>query len=561
MRERSRLAQAKASSFAELDREICLLSVVGEVVQSLISGLDSGVALHAGAVSLGGKGILLPGPTGTGKSSLTAWLAKKGFGYLTDECVVLHHEVPAFSALARPLVLKSGAIASVLGEAGDQRTVLSGSNAIVWPENIAPTHEPYSGALIVFPLFEQGTEPCLEPLSAAETALELMACNVNARNLRDHGFGTVTGLAEKVPAFVLRYGSFDQLDGAFDPLLKLLAGGALDPHTTRRAFGLFKRTDEETHEQEAREFPPPNKSQGVPAATPRGKARKLTIGMAAYDDYDGVYFTLQALRMYHPEIVEDTEFVVIDNNPEGACAADMKALEYWVPNFRYVPFQDRTGTAVRDLVFEEASGELVLCIDCHVFIVRGAVKQLLDHFDRNPRTKDLLQGPLIYDDLNTFSTHFETTWSEGMFGQWLSDDRGKDADAAPFDIPMQGLGLFACRRDAWPGFNPRFRGFGGEEGYIHEKIRRAGGRTLCLPFLRWMHRFNRPLGALYTNTWDDRIRNYMIGFRELGWDLEPLKDHFVAFLGPEIARPIFKSVEAELSETPEFRPFAASPES
>ena len=34
-----------------LGREICLLSVVGEVVRSLITGLDSGVALHAGAVS------------------------------------------------------------------------------------------------------------------------------------------------------------------------------------------------------------------------------------------------------------------------------------------------------------------------------------------------------------------------------------------------------------------------------------------------------------------------------------------------------------------------------
>ena len=507
------------------------------------------------------EGILLPGTTGAGKSSLSAWLATKGFAYLTDECVVLRHDVPAFSALPRPLVIKSGAIASLLGEAGDERTILSGSNAIFWPENVAPYHEPCSCALVVFPRFEQGTELYLEPLSAAETALELTTCNVNARNLRDHGFGTVTAFAKKVPAFVLRYGSFDQLDGAFDPLLKLLAGSGLDPHTTRRAFGLLKRPDEETHEQKPREFPPRPKPQGVPAATPRGKARKLIIGMAAYDDYDGVYFTLQALRMYHPEIVEDTEFVVIDNNPEGACAGPMKALEHHTPNYRYVPCNDRTGTVVRDLVFEEASGKLVLCIDCQIFVVPGALKQLLDYFDRDPRTNDLLQGPLIYDDLDTFSTHFETAWREGMFGQWLSDDRGKNADAAPFDIPMQGLGLFACRRDAWPGFNPRFRGFGGEEGYIHEKIRRAGGRTLCLPFLRWMHRFNRPLGVPYTNTWDDRIRNYMIGFTELGWDLGPLKDHFVAFLGPEIARPIFESVETELSETAGLKPFAASPAS
>jgi hypothetical protein len=40
----------------------------------------------------------------------------------------------------------------------------------------------------------------------------------------------------------------------------------------------------------------------------------------------------------------------------------------------------------------------------------------------------------------------------------------------------------------------------------------------------------------------------MIGFSELGWDLERLKDHFVEFLGPWIARPIFERVEYELTE-------------
>ena len=33
----------------------------------------------------------------------------------------------------------------------------------------------------------------------------------------------------------------------------------------------------------------------------------LTIGMATYDDYDGVYFTTQAIRLYHPEVTEETQ--------------------------------------------------------------------------------------------------------------------------------------------------------------------------------------------------------------------------------------------------------------
>jgi hypothetical protein len=96
---------------------------------------------------------------------------------------------------------------------------------------------------------------------------------------------------------------------------------------------------------------------------------------------------------------------------------------------------------------------------------------------------------------------------------------------------MQGLGLFGCRRAAWPGLNPAFRGFGGEEGYLHAKFRRNGGRTLCLPFLRWMHRFARPLGTRYPNRWDDRIRNYLIGFRELNLPTADLEQHYREFLG------------------------------
>jgi hypothetical protein len=107
-------------------------------------------------------------------------------------------------------------------------------------------------------------------------------------------------------------------------------------------------------------------------------------------------------------------------------------------------------------------------------------------------------------------------------------------------------GLFACRRAAWPGFNRNFRGFGGEEGYIHEKFRQRGGRTLCLPFLRWLHRFGRPLGAPYSNRWEDRIRNYVIGFTELGLDTGEMEVHFAQLLGAETTAQIFAGIKLDL---------------
>jgi len=80
------------------------------------------------------------------------------------------------------------------------------------------------------------------------------------------------------------------------------------------------------------------------------------------------------------------------------------------------------------------------------------------------------------------------------------------------------------------GFHPGFRGFGGEEGYIHEKFRRAGRRCLCLPWLRWTHRFGRPRGVPYPLTVEDKLRNYVLGHTELGFDLTPVLAHFSKYL-------------------------------
>jgi Glycosyl transferase family 2/Glycosyltransferase family 25 (LPS biosynthesis protein) len=273
----------------------------------------------------------------------------------------------------------------------------------------------------------------------------------------------------------------------------------------------------------------------------------LTIGMATYDDYDGVYFTVQAIRLFHPEITADSEIIVVDNHPSGPCAADLKALENWVAGYRYIPLDRVQGTAVRDVVFREAKADFVLCVDCHVMFAPGSLRQLLDYFQAHPDTCDLLQGPLVYDDLSSYSTHMDLTWSTGMYGVWGSDPRAADPAAPPFEIEMQGLGAFACRKAAWLGLNPRLRGFGGEEGYLQEKFRRAGGRTLCMPFLRWIHRFGRPMGVPYQNTWEDRIRNYMIIADELGRDPTPALDHFRTHLGRDNAERIISAVREELS--------------
>jgi hypothetical protein len=288
---------------------------------------------------------------------------------------------------------------------------------------------------------------------------------------------------------------------------------------------------------------PPN---GTLKASPPQPERFLTIAMATYNEFDATFFTAQSIRMYHPEIADETAILVLDNHPSGPCAAGLKSLDQKVNGYRYVPYDSFTGTTVRDFLFREANSEFVLVIDSHVLFAPGALAKLVAFLKTQRDSRDLFQGPLVSYDLKPFATHFDPIWSLGMYGQWGFDERAADPDAPPFEILMQGLGVFACRKEAWPGFNPRLQGFGGEEGYLHDKIRRNGGKVMCLPFLRWLHRFRTPGSIPYPVIWADRVRNYLIASDELGLDNAPVRKHFEEFLGAETARPLIETVLREI---------------
>ena len=104
---------------------------------------------------------------------------------------------------------------------------------------------------------------------------------------------------------------------------------------------------------------------------------------------------------------------------------------------------------------------------------------------------------------------------------------GTRPEDTPFEIPGQGLGIFSSRKAAWLGFNPLFRGFGGEELYIHRKYTLAGRKNLCLPALAWYHRFGNPGGVKYDLSRYNKVRNYVLGHQETGLDIAPIKQHFV----------------------------------
>lgn len=255
--------------------------------------------------------------------------------------------------------------------------------------------------------------------------------------------------------------------------------------------------------------------------------KPLTIGIACRKEFESVWDVLCVLRQIHGDFFD---IVVVDNAPERGINIESSTV---AAGGRYYHRPDLTGTsAPRDAVFRYADTPWVLCCDSHVFFDIGSLDIFKDMGDMF--AKDILSGPMVDITGKGISTHWQPNPGGGLWGTWGKDERVNGTE--PFEIPMQGLGVFAMRKDAWPGFHPQSRDFGGEEGYVHEKVRRNGGKAICVPSLRWRHRFrpqsgNDFTGTPYPNSPQSHAFNLLVQHRELGIDaIDAIKGHY-AFKG------------------------------
>ena len=197
------------------------------VIFHLLNKAETGIGLHAGAITCNAKTILLPGQSGAGKSTLIAWLISRQFCYLTDELIFLSMDTPGdVEYFRRPLCLKAGSSELIkdLLSPEDKEEILADSDGAVIPHRLLnPVSEPspQSPSLVVLPEYSPEAGPELEPISKARLATLLMGCHANARNLADHGFKKIIDIAGSTTAYRLRY---DRLEAAEDLLKRLVHG-------------------------------------------------------------------------------------------------------------------------------------------------------------------------------------------------------------------------------------------------------------------------------------------------------------------------------------------------
>jgi hypothetical protein len=194
-------------------------TLMNEAIYHSINKNDRQHVIHAGAVWKDGQCIVLPGSSGRGKSTLTAWLVKNGYQYLTDELVFLSDD-GQLTPLTRPINLKvTSAHSSWLLEEKHQDQIITDNNGSMIPHRLLNPHfssiKPYV-THVLFPEFGENAELLWEKVSPAKSSLYLMQSHVNARNLSGLGIPALSNIVRNCSSYKLTYGSFQDLDSLFN---------------------------------------------------------------------------------------------------------------------------------------------------------------------------------------------------------------------------------------------------------------------------------------------------------------------------------------------------------
>jgi hypothetical protein len=215
----------------ELERECTCeadmaLHLIGQACYQLAYFSSGGLVMHAALVSQNGRGVLLPGNSGKGKSTLAAWLLQCGFDYLTDELVhIPDGEVQIGCGLARQLSLKKAAqplLSDLYQISAHTRGMMTGASVDLIPHELfgkgeVLTHVPVH--MVIFPRFQSEAAFEVHRLSKAQAGLEPMQCLINARNLPEHGFPQVIGIARTIPIYQMVYGDFSTVEVTIQTML------------------------------------------------------------------------------------------------------------------------------------------------------------------------------------------------------------------------------------------------------------------------------------------------------------------------------------------------------
>lgn len=191
---------------------------------SIAASCHQWLTVHAASLERDGLAVILPAPPGSGKSTLCAALALRGWRLLSDELTLLEPESLAAHALARPINLKNASIELIRAFEPTARwgpvtydTVKGRVTHLCPPaESVKRMSELAQPRWIVFPRYEAGAEPLLRPRSKTATFSHFATNAFNYSILGELGFHTLCKLIDACDCFDFTYSRLDDALEVFD---------------------------------------------------------------------------------------------------------------------------------------------------------------------------------------------------------------------------------------------------------------------------------------------------------------------------------------------------------
>ena len=180
--------------------------------------------IHAAVVEKNGRALVLPAPPGSGKSTLCAALASRGWRLLSDELTLIGLDDHLVTSLARPVSLKNASIPVMKAYAPDAqftRSALDTSKGTVAhlkaPDaSVARSAEPARIAWVVFPRYQAGAALALAPIPHARAFMRVAENAFNYSLTGARGFHALGSVIDGCDSFDFTYSNLDEAIALFD---------------------------------------------------------------------------------------------------------------------------------------------------------------------------------------------------------------------------------------------------------------------------------------------------------------------------------------------------------
>ncbi len=190
--------------------------------------------LHAGVVERDGRAIVIPGPPGSGKSTLCAGLVARGWRLLSDELAMIDPGTLELIPVPRPLSLKNESIEVIrefapglkLGRAYAETNKGSVAHMRLPQETVDRAREPATPALVVLPAYVTGRPARLESHPPGQMFMYLADNAFNYNVLGTSGFQSLAAVVDCCRCYRLTYGDLDE---ATQILEQLRRGAGMSP--------------------------------------------------------------------------------------------------------------------------------------------------------------------------------------------------------------------------------------------------------------------------------------------------------------------------------------------